>query len=116
MEDPRSTNNGAVCVYTTTDSEEQASSIARSLVEQRLAACAQISGPIQSVYRWEGKVDSSREWVCAIKTTRDTYDAVEAAIRGMHSYDEPEIIATPIVAGSAGYLAWLRENVIQSDS
>ncbi|MFP6666132.1 MAG: divalent-cation tolerance protein CutA [Pirellulales bacterium] len=108
MEDP---HTAAICVYTTTDSEQQASSIAQSLVEQRLAACAQISGPIRSVYWWQGRVDSSQEWVCAVKTTPERYTTVEAAIRAVHNYDEPEIVAVPIVAGSKGYLTWLRDSV-----
>ncbi len=71
----------------------------------------QVVGPIVSRYRWQGAVEEAREWQCLAKTTRDAYGAVEAAIREAHSYDEPEILATPIVAGSAGYLTWIEENV-----
>ncbi|HET8813752.1 MAG TPA: divalent-cation tolerance protein CutA [Solirubrobacterales bacterium] len=100
-----------VQVLTTTGSEEEAGRIAELLVERRLAACVQVVGPIASRYRWQGAIEEEREWQCLAKTTRAAYDAVEAAIREAHSYDEPEIIATPIVAGSPGYLAWIEENV-----
>lgn len=98
-------------VMATAGSEEEAGRIASLLVDRRLAACVQVAGPIVSRYRWRGAVEEEREWQCLAKTTRAAYDAVEAAIREVHSYDEPEIIATPIVAGSPGYLAWIEENV-----
>ena len=100
-----------VQVLTTVGSEEEAGLIAGVLVERRLAACVQMVGPIVSRYRWEGAVEEAREWQCLAKTTAAAYEAVEAAIREVHSYDEPEIIAMPIVAGSSGYLAWIDENV-----
>lgn len=100
-----------VQVLTTAGSEEEAGRIAAVLVERRLAACVQVVGPVVSRYRWQGEVEEAREWQCLAKTTRAAYEALEAAIRGVHSYDEPEIIATPIVAGSAGYLAWIADNV-----
>lgn len=98
-------------VVTTTADEEDAQRIADALIEQRLAACVQVSGPIHSRYRWQGQIESSREWLCTVKTTLALYDRVEAAIRAIHSYDEPEILALPIIAGSDGYLAWLRVQV-----
>jgi periplasmic divalent cation tolerance protein len=100
-----------VQVLTTVGSEEEAGRIAELLVERRLAACVQVVGPIVSRYRWEGAVEEEREWQCLAKTTAAAYEAVEGAIREVHSYDEPEIIATPIVAGSAGYLAWIGNEV-----
>jgi periplasmic divalent cation tolerance protein len=99
-------------VMTAAGSEEEAGRIASLLVERRLAACVQVVGPIVSRYRWRGTVEEEREWQCLAKTTRAAYEPVEAAIREVHSYDEPEIIATPILAGSAGYLAWITENVV----
>ncbi|HEY3492312.1 MAG TPA: divalent-cation tolerance protein CutA [Solirubrobacterales bacterium] len=98
-------------VLTTTGSEEEAGRIASLLLDRRLAACVQVVGPIVSRYRWQGAIEEDREWQCLAKTTRAAYEAVEKAIRETHSYDEPEIVATPIVAGSAGYLAWIEENV-----
>jgi len=98
-------------VLTTVGSEEDAERISIALVERRLAACVQTLGPIASRYRWQGKVETAREWQCLAKTEAARYPEVEAAIRELHPYDEPEILATPIVAGSAGYLAWVSENV-----
>jgi periplasmic divalent cation tolerance protein len=100
-----------VQVLTTVGSEEEAGRIASLLLERKLAACVQVLGPIVSRYRWEGAVEEAREWQLLVKTTRAAYRAVEGAIREAHSYDEPEIVATPIVAGSAGYLAWIEDNV-----
>ncbi|BBO30859.1 divalent-cation tolerance protein CutA [Lacipirellula parvula] len=96
-------------IATTAGSREEADRIATALVDRSLAACVQIVGPMQSVYRWQGQIDRSEEWLCQIKTTRQHYAAVEAAIRELHSYECPEVIATPIVAGSAAYLQWLAE-------
>lgn len=100
-----------VQAMTTVGSEQEAELIASSLVEAKLAACVQISGPIRSRYRWEGKIEEAREWQCLVKTTTAAYPRVETAIRALHSYDEPEIIAIPIVAGSGGYLNWIDDNV-----
>lgn len=98
-------------VLTTTDSEEEAERISAALVERRLAACVQVVGPVSSRYRWQDKVEHEREWLCLAKTEASRYEEVEAAIAELHSYEEPEIVATPIVAGSAGYLAWISDNV-----
>jgi len=98
-------------VLTTVGSEEEAERVAAALVERRLAACVQITGPISSHYRWQGKVEHAREWQCLAKTTAAQYADVEATIAELHSYEEPEIVATPIVAGSKGYLAWLVQSV-----
>lgn len=98
-------------VATTTEHESDARRIATSLVANKLAACVQVSGPITSCYRWEGKVETADEWLCTIKTTREAYEAVERKILELHPYDEPEITALPIVAGSRGYLQWLYGNV-----
>ncbi|HYJ23345.1 MAG TPA: divalent-cation tolerance protein CutA [Solirubrobacterales bacterium] len=100
-----------VQVLTTVASEQEARRICDTLVENRLAACVQVVGPVSSTYRWQGKIEREREWQCLAKTEARLYDEVEAAIRGAHSYDEPEIVAMPIVAGSRGYLAWISDNV-----
>ena len=94
-------------VSTTADSRQHAEQTADVLVERRLAACVQIVGPIKSVYHWQGKIERGEEWFCVAKTRRALYDQVEAAIREIHPHDEPEIIATEIVAGSRGYLDWI---------
>ena len=98
-------------VQTTAGSEEEAERIAAALVERRLAACVQIVGPIVSRYRWRGEIAQEREWLCLAKTEASRYPDLEAAIRELHSYEEPEIVATPIVAGSSGYLDWIGENL-----
>ena len=78
----------------------------------RLAACVQIVGPITSIFRWHEAIETSQEWLCVAKTTRDHFPAIEQQIRGLHSYDLPEIIAVPIVAGSSDYLAWIDREVM----
>jgi periplasmic divalent cation tolerance protein len=98
-------------VTTTAGSEEEAERIGAALVERRLAACVQVVGPIASRYRWQGAVERATEWMCVAKTSTVHYAELEAAIRELHSYDEPEILATPIVAGSEGYLAWIGESL-----
>ncbi len=95
-------------VMTTTPTREEAAKIAAALLENRLAACVQVAGPVESHYRWKGALERSTEWLCLIKTRRANYAAVEEAIRANHSYEVPEIIACPIEAGSEPYLAWLR--------
>jgi periplasmic divalent cation tolerance protein len=100
-----------VQVLTTAGSEEEAERISQALVEARLAACVQVLGPVRSRYRWQGEVEESEEWQCLAKTTLTRFAEVEEAIRAVHSYEEPEIIATPILAGSGGYLEWIYENV-----
>ena len=94
-------------VMTTVATREAADKIAASLVEQRLAACVQVMGPISSTYRWQGAVQTSQEWLCLAKSRRDLYPQMEEAIRRVHPYQVPEILAIPVIAGSPSYLAWL---------
>jgi periplasmic divalent cation tolerance protein len=96
-----------VIVTSTTDSEAAARELATQLVDARLGACAQIVGPVTSVYRWDGAVRTDREWRVEIKTTADRVPALTERIGQLHGYDLPEVIATPIEGGSAAYLAWL---------
>lgn len=96
-------------VLTTTDSEEKARELSAGAVQRNLAACAQISAPVTSVYRWEGAVQTDPEWQVLLKTSAARYDDLEAYIRETHDYDVPEVIATPVVRGSADYLAWVAE-------
>jgi periplasmic divalent cation tolerance protein len=98
-------------VLTTTERREDAERIARELVERRLVACVQISGPIESTYRWQGKIETAEEWQCRAKTRGDLFDRIEQAIRQLHPYEVPEILAIPILSGSADYLAWLDSEV-----
>jgi periplasmic divalent cation tolerance protein len=101
----------AIQVSTAAGSREEAERIANALVERKFAACVQIVGPVRSIYRWQGAVEQADEWLCLVKTTSAAYGAVEAAIRELHSYECPEVIATPIVAGSAAYLEWVARSV-----
>jgi periplasmic divalent cation tolerance protein len=98
-------------VFTTTSSKEEAEQIAHALVERRFAACVNITGPIQSVYRWKGEVESSAEWLLIIKTVAGAFEHVRDTIRELHSYELPECIEVPIESGSADYLKWIEENV-----
>jgi periplasmic divalent cation tolerance protein len=98
-------------VTTTTETKKEAQKIALYLVEQKLAACVQITGSIESTYCWKGKLETAKEWLCMIKTRENLFDKVEAAIKKLHSYETPEIIAVPIVKGSMQYLKWLDEEI-----
>jgi periplasmic divalent cation tolerance protein len=98
-------------VMTTVDDAEGAQRIADALVGARLAACVQVVGPIASTYWWQGEISSAQEWLCLAKTRADLYPQVEAAIREAHSYDIPEILALPVVAGSDAYLGWVDAEV-----
>jgi len=98
-------------VLTTVGSEAEAEAIAAALLDSRLAACVQIAGPITSTYVWRGERERAIEWQCLAKTEERLYPEVEAAIRAVHSYEEPEILAIPVLSASPGYLAWVSENV-----
>jgi len=96
-----------IVVFNTCGSAAEAESLARSLVEKRLAACVNVIAPVTSYYRWDGAIKRDQEWLLAIKSSRPLFDAVRAAIEAAHSYDLPELIAVPIIEGSANYLDWL---------
>lgn len=96
-------------VMTTTDSEETAERLARGAIEGRLAACAQVGAPVTSVYRWNDAVETAREWQVLFKTSQARYPELERYLLQAHDYDTPEIIATPITRGGAGYLSWVAE-------
>ena len=98
-------------VQTAVPSESDGERIGVHLVDHRLAACVQVVGPIRSTYRWRGRVEEAEEWLLLVKTTTARYPAIAAAIGELHPYDEPELIALPIVTGSPGYLAWIAKSV-----
>lgn len=98
-------------VATTTGTREVAERIAVELVDRRLAACAQVIGPIQSTYRWQGKVETAQEWTCVAKTSRVHFSAIGELLKELHPYEVPELIATPIVDGSEAYLKWLDDQL-----
>lgn len=98
-------------VTTTVGSREDAERIAGALVERRLAGCVQMHGPIRSVYRWRESIDTAEEWKCTAKTSRGQFAAIERLLAELHPYDVPELLATPIAAGSEAYLKWLGEQL-----
>jgi periplasmic divalent cation tolerance protein len=99
-------------VQTTTDSRAEAMALSHAAVEARLAACAQVAGPVASTYWWEGGIERAEEWLVLLKLPADRLGELTAFLTERHSYDEPEIVALPIVAGSPSYLSWLREETV----
>ncbi|HEX4075620.1 MAG TPA: divalent-cation tolerance protein CutA [Candidatus Acidoferrales bacterium] len=101
-----------VVVLVTCGSAREARRIAKAVVERKLAACVNIhDARVESIYRWKGKVESAKEFLLVVKTSRRRFAALQKKIEELHSYDVPEIIALPIVAGSRGYLDWIDETV-----
>jgi len=100
-------SDDAIVVFMTAANGEEATRLAEMLVGAHLAACVQILPEMESVYRWQGKIERSSEVLLIAKTTRGKFDDLEREVRALHSYDTPEIVAVPIVAGSAPYLEWL---------
>lgn len=98
-------------VLVTAPTEDEARRIANALVEERLAACVNIVGAIDSVYRWEGRVTTDREALLIIKTTDERYEKLEARVKQLHTYSTPEVIAVKIERGSSEYLSWLSDCV-----
>ena len=96
-------------VSTTVEKKEDADSIAKILVETRVAACVQVIGPIRSTYWWKGKVEEASEWLCVMKTREELYSDLEASLKAVHPYEVPEIVAVPLTKGSEGYLRWIEE-------
>jgi periplasmic divalent cation tolerance protein len=94
-------------VFTNLPDAESARTLARQLVEQRVAACVSVLAPCRSMYRWQGRIEDAEEIPLLIKTTATRYNALEAAIRAGHPYELPEIIAVPVACGLPGYLAWV---------
>ena len=98
-----------IVVLVTTNGVRQAKKIARVLVEEKLAACANLITTVRSIYRWEGKVTEESECLMIIKTTRARFEEVRACVERLHSYSVPEVIALPIIDGSSNYLNWVAE-------
>lgn len=99
--------NDQIVVLMTAPNADEATRIAEMLVERKLAACLQILPPMTSIYVWKGEVQRESEILLVAKSTRAKFDELEEAVRAIHSYETPEIIALPIVAGSQAYLSWL---------
>ena len=99
-------------VLTTTSSLSESRRLARIVLEEKLAACVSVSGPVMSSYRWKGKVQQSREHLLMIKTVRKLFPLLEKTIKKNHSYKVPEILALPVVAGNKAYLKWLSKETL----
>jgi periplasmic divalent cation tolerance protein len=97
----------ALVVLVTTPSPERAAEIARTVVEERLAACGNVVPGLRSIYRWEGKVQDDAEALLVLKTTRARFEALRDRVLALHPYAVPEVIALTVEAGSAAYLAWI---------
>jgi len=98
-------------VITTTSKKRDAENLARALLKERLAGCVQIIGPIDSRFRWKGRLEKSQEWLCVIKSRKALYGKLQDCIKINHPYGVPEIIATTITAGSRDYLEWLDDQL-----
>jgi len=99
-----------IIVFVTCGSEDEALKIARALVEEKLAACANMVSPLRSIYRWEGKICDEKEWLLVIKTRQSLFEDLAKRVKAIHSYSVPEIIALPIAEGLPAYLTWISEN------
>jgi periplasmic divalent cation tolerance protein len=99
--------NPAIIVLCTAPSEEVAERLARALLDARCAACVSITQRVRSIYRWKGAIEDAQEVQLLIKTHRERFADVERVVRANHPYEVPELLALPVVAGSADYLAWL---------
>jgi periplasmic divalent cation tolerance protein len=98
-------------VTTTLPDRALADRVASTLVDARLAACAQVIGPLTSTYHWQGRTETAEEWYCFLKTTASRLPELRARLRALHPYEVPELIAVPIADGDPAYLRWIRESV-----
>lgn len=105
------TEQPVVAILTTADNRETLQRIARELVERRLAACVQISGPVTSIYRWDDQVEQAEEWRCQVKSVERHAEVIVRCIRQLHEYDTPQVIVLPVTGGCQEYLGWLRDQV-----
>ncbi len=96
-------------VFSTIDSKDKADEMAKVLVQEKLAACIQVTGPVESTYWWEGKVETSKEWLILIKTSGERLNSLIQRLKEIHPYEVPEIIAHEIVSGNPDYLRWIEE-------
>jgi periplasmic divalent cation tolerance protein len=105
------TTSDTVLIFTTAPDDERAETLARTLIEERLAACVNLHGPMVSIYRWKNAVQRDVERQIVIKTTRSRAPALEARLRELHSYELPEFLVVPVEHGSADYLDWITQMV-----
>jgi len=105
-----------IIVLVTTSSREEAEKIAKTLLEERLVACANIIGPVHSLFWWQGKIDTAQEHLILMKTRKDLFSKLSERVKALHSYQIPEIIAVPIVKGFKPYMEWLEDSLKMSDN
>jgi periplasmic divalent cation tolerance protein len=103
--------SGCCQVTTTLPDQNAADRLAATLVGERLAACAQVTGPVSSTYWWQGRVEQSQEWYCHLKTTFTRFDELRQRVWQLHPYELPELIAVPLIEGDQEYLRWIEESV-----
>jgi len=103
-----------IIVYTTTNQKETAEKLADFLLQERLSACVQIIGPFKSSYRWNGKIEENNEFMLIIKTKESLFKKVNEAIKSLHNYKVPEVLAVPIMDGNPDYLEWLNKETLNS--
>jgi periplasmic divalent cation tolerance protein len=99
--------NPYIIVMVTASSKPEAEKIIQKLLEEKLIACANITSPVTSHYHWKGKIEQAEEFLVLMKTRQDLFDAISECVKALHSYEVPEVIALPIIAGSKPYLDWL---------
>ena len=114
MDENKEGNMDYIMVFVTAPDEKTAAGIARTIVEERLAACANIVKDIRSIYRWQGKVEDEPEVLMIAKTRKGLFEALENRVRDMHPYEVPEIISAEVTQGSKPYLEWLSDAVEDS--
>lgn len=104
-----------IVVFNTCASAEESERLARTLIDARLAACVTVISPVRSFYRWNGAVTDAAEWLLVIKTSRALFERLRAALESAHSYELPELLALPVVEGSANYLSWIDSELKTAD-
>src|SRR5512138_3345971 len=110
------TGTEALLVLVTAPSAEKAAELARALVQERLAACGNVVPGLRSIYRWEGRVQDDAEALLLLKTTRARFEALRERVLALHPYQVPEVLALPVEAGSAPYLAWITGETLDDES
>ena len=96
-----------ILILVTTSSKQEAEKISQTLLKTKLIACANIIGPVSSHFQWNGKVEQTEEFLVLMKSRQDLFDAIYERVKALHSYEVPEVVALPIMAGSKAYLDWL---------